>query len=108
MADASHVLVNLQPHVHPATNLLLHQRRLQRGGEAAQPSQPASPQFEGWDGIGGGADEYVQAEIAEIGLDHLGGVVLLDADGYALPIPVPVGMSDAAQLFHTAGARDRA
>ncbi len=68
-----------------------------------QPAQASDPQFEGWDGVGGGADEYVPGAIAEIGLDHLGGVVLLDAEGYALPIPVPVGMSDAAQLFHTAG-----
>lgn len=81
--------------------------RLQPGSEHAQPSQAAGPQFEGWDGIGGRSDEYVEAVINEIGLDHLGGVVLLDAEGYALPVPVPVGMSDAAQLFHTAGPEFR-
>jgi hypothetical protein len=30
-------------------------------------------------------------------------VALLAAEGFALPVPVAVGMSDAAQLFHTAG-----
>ncbi|PRW59316.1 hypothetical protein C2E21_2248 [Chlorella sorokiniana] len=80
---------------------------LQPGSADSPPTQAAGPQFEGWDGIGGRAEEYVEAVIDEIGLDHLGGVVLLDADGYALPIPVPVGMSDAAQLFHTAGPEFR-
>ena len=92
------------PSLHLSTSLPAHTRRLQPGSEQAQPGQAAGPQFEGWDGIGGRSDEYVEAVINEIGLDHLGGVVLLDADGYALPVPVPVGMSDAAQLFHTAGA----
>jgi hypothetical protein len=42
-------------------------------------------------------------QIDEIGLDHLGGVAILSADGFTLPIPIAVGMADAAQLFHTAG-----
>jgi hypothetical protein len=34
-------------------------------------------------------------------------VALLAAEGFALPVPVAVGMSDAAQLFHTAGPEFR-
>jgi len=41
----------------------------------------------------------------EIGLDHLGGVALLECDGFAMPVPIAVGISDAAQLFHAAGER---
>lgn len=77
------------------------------GGRLLSASSTAAPEFEGWDGVGGSADEYVLAAIDEIGLDHLGGVAILSADGFTLPIPIAVGMADAAQLFHTAAPQFR-
>lgn len=76
-----------------------------RAQPVAGPGMP--PAFDGWDGIGGAEGEYVAATIAEIGLDHLGGVALLAAKGYDMPVPIAVGINDAAQLFHAAGPEFR-
>lgn len=70
-------------------------------------AEPAAPEFAGWDGVGGSEAEYVPASVAEIGLDHLGGVAMIQAQGFALPIPIAVGVNDAAQLFHAAGPEFR-
>lgn len=72
-------------------------------GSAADSS--SAPAFDGFDGIGGREGEYVAATVQEIGLDHLGGVVLVAAGApeFPLPVPVAVGINDAAQLFHAAG-----
>ncbi|KAL4422689.1 hypothetical protein ABPG75_008886 [Micractinium tetrahymenae] len=69
--------------------------------------EPAASEFVGWDGVGGSEAEYAPASIAEIGLDHLGGVAMIQADGFPLPVPIAVGINDAAQLFHAAGPEFR-
>lgn len=70
-------------------------------------AEQAAPEFVGWDGVGGSEAEYVPASVAEIGLDHLGGVAMIQAEGFPLPIPIAVGINDAAQLFHAAGPEFR-
>ncbi|PSC69088.1 hypothetical protein C2E20_7345 [Micractinium conductrix] len=72
-----------------------------------QPDGGVDDGFAGFDGVGGHEAEYVSASIAEIGLDHLGGVALIAAEDYPLPVPVSVGINDAAQLFHAAGPEFR-
>ncbi|KAL4448976.1 hypothetical protein ABPG77_007693 [Micractinium sp. CCAP 211/92] len=67
----------------------------------------AAAEFVGWDGVGGSEAEYAPASVAEIGLDHLGGVAMIQAEGYPLPVPIAVGINDAAQLFHAAGPEFR-
>lgn len=65
------------------------------------------PTFEGFDGVGGLEDEYAQAQVAEIALDHLGGVALLEVEGFPAPLPLPVAALEAAQLFHATGVEFR-
>lgn len=43
------------------------------------------------------------AQVQEVALDHLGGVVILLVDGSPTPVPIPVGLTDATQLFHASG-----
>ena len=57
--------------------------------------------FEGFDGVGGSRSAYSTAEVSEIALDHLGGVMLFTVDGFPSPIPVPVAGLEAAELFHS-------
>ena len=68
---------------------------------------PSSTSFEGFDGVGGQEDEYAQAQVAEIALDHLGGVALLEVEGFNTLIPLPVAALEAAQLFHASGIEFR-
>lgn len=83
------------------------QQQAQPSAREAQPGSEQPLPFAGWDGVGGSESEYAPAAIAEIGLDHLGGVALLTANGFPMPIPIAVGINDAAQLFHAAGAVPR-
>lgn len=67
---------------------------------SGQPQQASA--FVGFDGVGGSESDYTSAKILEISLDHLGGLVLLSIPAHSSPFPLPVGINEAAQLFHAA------
>lgn len=68
---------------------------------------PTSDVFIGFDGVGGEIADYAAARVTEVDLDHLGALVMLEADGYDASIPLPLASIEAVELFHASSAEFR-
>ncbi|KAK9816730.1 hypothetical protein WJX72_004295 [[Myrmecia] bisecta] len=69
------------------------------------PSEPRS--FTGFDGLGGDQDLYALAELEEVALDMTGAVATLSVDGFEAPVPIYIGIAEAAAILYASGVEMR-